>query len=156
MRPKNRQQVAELISWVATANHFYFRGYWRIASLMFAQCERILGPLPYVSPESAALGRISFLGYRTANGWSDRYHSLKFKGWVPRVVYRSDEIDGYPALHKCLLNLERRNSFMNDEDAYGWWHLHDGLRAQSVDGRHLERSALRGEVTLQLRWVPVT
>lgn len=156
--PKNRQQAAELISWIATANAFYLKGYWQSATLMFSKCERILGPLPYVSPGSAALGRISFLGYRSASGWNGDHQGLRVKAWVPAPVYRSDSVDGYSALCKSLLALERRSASDQPADELEWGALRkwDSDIPQPRDKHHLERSARRGAVTLKRRWVPVT
>jgi len=137
MHPKNRQQADNLVSWVATANLFYKRGYWRTSQFMFKELERILGPLPYVSETSPALGRNSYLGYRSAERWNNNLQRLEIKAWVPSPVYRTDGLDGYGALMK---------SFQKLED------LVDPLVIR--DANHLEHSALHGAVTLKRRWVP--
>jgi len=153
LRPKNRQQARELISWVATANHFARRGYYRTASLMFCTCETILGPLPDVASDSSCLGRISFTGFhlpkRRVNG---QIQAFEYLAWVPSTVYRSDEIDGYPALTKCLLRLENGNSGPTTDTSLFRWST---TEVSSVDHRHLERTAQRGAVTLKRRWVPL-
>jgi len=154
--PENKQQAGKLISWVATANLFYLKGYWRTASLMFCTCEKILGPLPYVSLESTALGRVSYLGYVSAHGWIRKTQTFSVKAWVPRAVYRSDRIDGYPALQKCLLSLERRSPTPRRSAFDILLDRQRGLVPESVDKKHLERTARRGAVTLKLRWVPAT
>lgn len=154
--PENRQQATELISWSATANLFYLKGYWRTASLMFAQCERILRVYPYVSVDSPALGRISYLGFVSANNWDEDTQSLKQRAWVPRSVYRSDEIGGYSALSKCLSRLEEQTpSVAGGPSEYLRF---DGKHLRPVDiaEDHLERSARYGAVALTLRGVPAT
>jgi hypothetical protein len=158
MPPKNRQQASELISWIATANAFYQKGFWRTATLMFSKCERILGELPYVTPESPALGRISFLGYRSASGWSVDHQGLRVKAWVPAPVYRSDKVDGYSALCKSLRQLEKseNSNLPDDELLWGALRKWDSDIPPPRDKHHLERSARRGAVTLKRRWVPVT
>jgi hypothetical protein len=158
MPPKNRQQASELISWIATANAFYQKGFWRTATLMFSKCERILGELPYVTPESPALGRISFLGYRSASGWSVDLQGLRVKAWVPAPVYRSDKVDGYSALCKSLRQLEKseNSNLPDDELLWGALRKWDSDIPPPRDKHHLERSARRGAVTLKRRWVPVT
>jgi hypothetical protein len=157
-RPKNKRQVSELISWTATANLFYKKGYWRTASLLYLSVEDIIGHLPYVSPECSALGRVSFLGYRSVERWNQKLQRFEVKAWVPRPVYRSDNIDGYAALSKSLLRLE--SSHMSDS-LTDVRHLLDPQRpergfveARAGDAFHLERSELRGAVALQHRWVP--
>lgn len=135
--PKNRQQANELISWVATANLFYKKGYWTTAELFYRKVEKILGKLPAVTETSSALGRVTFRGATTISRWSSRYFRFEFKAWVPSSVHRSDELTGYSALFKSLHKLE-------------------GLRDLYAerDDLHLERSALYGAVALKRRWVP--
>jgi hypothetical protein len=137
LRPKNRQQADQLISWMATSNSFYKKGYWRTAQFMFNQLERVLGPLPYVSEVNAALGRISFLGYRSVERWNVNLQRFEVKGWIPSPVYRTDKLEGYGALMKSFLKLEDLKNPLVSRDA-----------------RHLEHSALHGAVALKRRWVP--
>jgi hypothetical protein len=138
IRPQNRQQVSELISWVATANLFYKKGYWKTAQLMFCTCERVLGPLPYVSEVSQGLGRVSLLGYRSVERWNRNLQRFEMKCWVPNAVYRSDYIDGYSALQKSLGLLDNSvNELPLNRDRF-----------------HLRRTALYGAVALTRRWVP--
>jgi len=141
IRPKNKRQASEIISWVATANSFYRKGYWRVASHMFKTCEKLIGNLPYVSPESSGLGRVSFLGYRSVERWNRNLHRFEVRAMVPRPVYRSDMIDGYAALGKSFHLL----SVVPSQETTG-----------SSDRFHLERSALYGAVALTRRWVPAT
>lgn len=161
LRPKNRQQASELISWVATANLFASRGYWRTAELMFCTCERLLGKLPIVTGESPGLGRISLWEGLTTERWSPKLQTFLTRLWVPSLVYSSDCVDGYPALQKCLLNLERLSEARGQDTSelrpllvtFSEF-LAEG-RFTSNDRRHLERTARRGAVTLKRRWVPV-
>jgi hypothetical protein len=149
LRPKNRQQARSLISWVATGNLFYKKGYWRTAQLMWNTCERILGSLPYLPENSGGLGRYSYLGYRSVSRWNVEYQRLEVKSWVPRPVYRTDRLEGYAALQKSFL---KAYGYINHE-------LTDypGVnQVISVDESHLERSALHGAVALTRRWVPST
>lgn len=155
--PKNRRQVQELISWVATANLFYLKGYWRTASLLYTRVERVLGTLPYVSPRSPGLGRVSLLGFRSIERWNRKLQRFEVKAWVPRPVYRSDKIDGYSALQKSLHRLRERSLSLPTFDER---RLIDPQRPEmgfevpiSGDAFHLERSELRGAVALQHRWV---
>lgn len=139
LHPKNRRQASRIISWVSSANAFYKRGYWNTAQYMFSYIERILGSLPYVSEDSEALGRYSYLGYRTISRWGGRYQRPEVKAWVPKPIHRTDELEGYGALVKCLQGLE---------DLTDPWASRDKL--------HLEHSELGGEVAIHRRWVPVT
>lgn len=142
LRPKNKSQVSPLISWTATSNSFYKKGYWRTAQFMRNKLERILGDLPYVPEESEALGRHSFLVrgsyiFWTAKSrrWNPEYHRLEIKAWCPKSVDRIDPLSGYAALTKCFLGME---SVVTDP---------------VLIERSLEHSPLRGAVALQRHWV---
>jgi hypothetical protein len=175
--PENKRQVSELISWVATANAFYKKGYWVTTTFMFDKLERILGRLPYVSEESSALGRISYLGYQSAERWNDRLQRFEVKAWVPSPIYRTDEIGGYAALSKSLQMLEqRRESLSNissplpimDQNPFMGMAMREGSEilgrysesftifdsCDSRDVHQLERFALHGAVVLKRHWVP--
>jgi hypothetical protein len=139
LRPENRRQAQQLISWVSTANSFYLKGFWRTSQHMFNCVENILGELPYVSQDSDGLGRVSYLGRRSIGRWNRLLHRFEVKAWVPRPVYRTDKLEGYGALMKSFLKLRD----LNDLEA-------------SRDAKHLEHSELSGEVAIHRRWVPVT
>jgi len=139
IQPENRQQASEIISWVQTANLFYYKGFWSTARHMFSRVERITGVLPVVHESSPALGRTSFLGHYSIERWNRDTHSFEVRGWVPSPVYRTDPLEGYAALQKCLINLNLRD-----------------YPCDSSDSSTLERTALHGAVTLKRRWVPPT
>jgi len=135
--PENKQDADALISWCSSANALYKKGYWRTSSLLFRYVERILGPMPYVSETSAALGRNSYLGYRSTERWNRDLQRFEIKAWVASPVYRTDKLDSYGALMKSFLSRYDHNNDL-----------------PPTDPRHLERSALHGAVTLKRRWVP--
>jgi hypothetical protein len=162
--PKNRRQASQIVSWVATANLFYLKGFWRTATLLFSKVERVIGPLPYVSPTSEALGRISFLGYRSfGNRWNGDLQRDEIFTLVPKPVYRTDKLGEYGALMKCLLSLELSrpsqvevtSSFEEYLERLQNWADGEMPSGQSV-GAELERSALHGAVALQRRWTSTT
>jgi len=147
-RPENKQHAAELISWTATANLFYRKGYWKTAHVLYNSVERIIGPLPYVSELSPALGRISFMGYMNpSERWNRDYQRFEIKGWVPSPVYRTDKLEGYGALMKSFQKLQGLGEF--DPDKINPFPLDPVVS----DAHHLEHSALHGAVTLKRRWV---
>lgn len=139
LRPENRQQADQLISWVETGNLFYKKGYWRTTQFLLGIVEKIIGPLPYKSEKSAMLGRISFLGYQTINRWNRQLQRFEVKGLIPSPVYRTDNLEGYGALSKCFLKLEDLKNPLVSRDAL-----------------HLERSARHHAVALKRGWLPVT
>jgi len=156
MRPKHKQQAHELVSWIATANLFNQKGLEQTADFMFRTCEVILGPLPYVSRESSVLGRVSNLGTVTVEKRCGKLHTGLVRGYLPSPVYRSDSVDGYSALQKSLMRLTSRELtaptpyFSRERE--GWMIRLDEEIAS--DPLHMERTALRGAVTLKRRWVP--
>lgn len=136
LRPENRQHSEQILSWVATSNLFYKKGYWRTTTLMRKTLERVIGPMPYVSEESEAIGCISYLGYRSVERWNGDLQRFEVKALVPRPIYRTDRLDGYSALMKCFLSM----------GAYSVGSI--------LSKRSLEHSARRGVVALQRRWAP--
>lgn len=136
MPPQNKREVSSLISFVATANLFYRKGYWNTSSTMFNMVERVLGPLPWGPRNAGYLCKESFQDFLSYSRWNGRYHCFEVKAWVPEPVYRTDKLDGFAALQKSLSKLSSLK------------HLDD-----SRDEKHLERSALHGEAALKHRWV---
>jgi len=159
LRPENKQHAERLISWAATANSFYMKGYWRTATFMFNQLERLLGNIPYVAWNSPAVGRKSYLGYCSAERWNRRLQRLEVKAWIPSPVYQKDRLSDYGALSKCLASSVVPNERPDQADArQGWTYVEiDKFLSDtypSIDVHHLERSARHGAVTLKHRWVP--
>jgi len=161
-RPRYRRQTRNIISWVATANQFYMKGYWATSQAMFLMLEKLIGEIPYGSVQNSGLVRVSYLGYKSVQRWNDELHRFEIKAMVPRPVYVGDEIDGYPALAKCLLKLETASSSLNsgDNELADTW-IEGPLESQlakavASDEQHLTRSALRGGVALNRRWIPST
>lgn len=166
MPPENRRQPDRLVSWVATANLFYKKGYWLTAQFMFNQCEQVLGPLPYLPDTSPGLGRNRFIGFRYIESresgvrWNDDIQSLEIRAWVPSPVYRTDRLEDYGALSKSLSrlrNLKQDPIDLIEQDNLARKSYDNFLSlAVSRDALHLERFALHGAVVLKHRWVPTS
>jgi hypothetical protein len=139
VRPRSRQQAKELLSRLAAANHFYKRGYMHTSSLLFSHVEKVLGKLPGVLENSAALGRHHSWVYDPPKRWNRKYQRIEVLCWVSGPVYRTDRLEGYAALQKSLLKLEGLRTLLAPRDRF-----------------HLERSALYGEVAINRRWVPAS
>nr|QDH90550.1 MAG: RNA-dependent RNA polymerase [Leviviridae sp.] len=159
MRPKDKRQAKEIISWVATSNLFYKKGYWRTTAYMRKCIDALVGPLPYVSEHSPALGYTSFLGYQSVERWNSNLQRFEIKALVPSPVYRTDELDGYSALSKSLKALKRsiRDSSGLDSSSttnYLSPAMPKSALPESRDVHHLEHFALHGAVVLKRRWVP--
>lgn len=136
MPPDDKRNASALISWVETSNLLYKEGYWLTSSYLVTRCEKILGKLPIVGDKCAGLGKVSFQPVCSIGKWGKQYQRPEVRTWVATPVYRTDKLEGYSALLKCLLNLECR--FSNDT---------------KVQEDHLNRTARYGAVTLKRRWV---
>jgi len=147
-RPENKRQASQIVSWIATANLFYLKGYWRTTQFMFNKLERVVGNLPYVSETSEGLGRISFLGYRSVERWNANLQRFEIRALVPSPVYRTDKLEGYGALTKCFLASSGEREVPGPNRL---WSL--SYNPDYQERSQFERSALHGAVALQRRWV---
>lgn len=138
MRPNNEGDAQALVSLVATSNHFYRRGYMTVASLLQKWVEQLLGPLPIVLETSPGLGWIRPEVGVTTDRWNKKLQRPEIRTWIVSPVYKEDPLDGWYALLKCLLLMERRNG-----DSF--------LYPKPVDKKHLERSPRSGTVALKRR-----
>jgi hypothetical protein len=106
--PRNRRLHTEIISLVAAANAFYKRGYWKTARFLYERIEVITGSLPVVASDSPALGRIYNGPQVSVSHWNKELQRFEIRALVVEPVHRTDELDGYDALAKSLLSLERQ------------------------------------------------
>lgn len=148
--PSNKRDANELISWIATANLFYHKGYWSAARYMRSHVERYLGQLPLVRRDSEGLGWESVMPYLSVDIWRGKYQVVErgvhternfqhfaIKTWVAKPVRRTDELEDFAALTKSLLMLESRgDEILTEAD-------------------HLLRTARSGAVTLKRQWTSV-
>lgn len=176
-RPSDKRQGGALVSWIKTANLFQGRGYGLTAAYMMKVCERILGHLPTVSDTSSALGRIleqrwwtPEIGRNLRKGirsrWNAKIQVKEILAWTAEPVYDTDELEGYGALMKCLLSLERyavplqfhyENGIFSSSaiqvNPEGVSKYDEELDTSYKLSSHLARSARHGIVTLKRRWV---
>jgi hypothetical protein len=134
LQPGNRKSVAELLSWIATSNLFYERGYWITASYMKDVVERIIGILPIVFKGSPGLGWISFQRGTTVHRWNKKLHRPEVSTYVASPVYKRDPLDGWSALLKFFLSTSKS-------------------RDEEIDEKHLQRTSRSGTVSMKRRWV---
>lgn len=146
VRPENRQQCSELLSWSATARLFEKKGYSRTAGYLYSQVERILGPLPSLPDDSPGIGRILSLHDSIPKRWSAVLQRLEIKAWCARPVNRTDKLDGYAALNKSLLLLERKPERLDFSNS----------RSLISKSTSLDQSALYGAVAIKRRWIPAS
>lgn len=135
IRPRDKDSAKEIISYVATSNLLYKRGYWKSAALLKDWVERIVGKLPIIRETSPGLGWISFQRHISVERWCTKLHRFEVTTYVPSPVYKQDRLEGYSALLKCFV--------MSQNRSFG-----DMLRA---DKEHLTRSPRSGTVCIKRR-----
>lgn len=142
LHPSNQRQADRIVSWVATANLFESKGYWRTAEHMYNVVERVIGKLPYLPPNHPGLGRYTTYYWLYPCGRiNKRYQSREIRVWVPEAVGRTDPLRGFAALSASLINLGHRKSKENSR-----------LPTILIE-RDLEYTVRRGSVALKRRWV---
>lgn len=160
LRPNDSRSASELLSWVATSNQFYLRGYWLTAAFMKESVERLLRRrLPLVESTAAGLGWVNYQGGYSVHRWNNSLHRYEVRTLVPSPVYRPDPLDGPPALMKFLLSSTKRGeslpepiSITKASGEYGSFLLSDDLlTARKRD--HLHRSVRYGAVSMKSRWI---
>lgn len=128
--PRHRRDVSEIVSYVASANLFYKKGYWKTAQFMRLFLESLIGTLPHVEDTSQLLGWTSVLRSKTIGRWNKILHRFETFGFIPKIQNRPDKIDGYDRLFKFFLN---RTEYPTEQGSY-------------------ERSAIRDTLVLRPRW----
>lgn len=134
--PDNKRSASEIISWIATSNLLFAKGYWQTASLLVKEVERVIGfALPILGKCSGGLGlHHPFSDLVSVQRWNKDYQRLEVKTLVPVAVEQRDELDGWQALLKSLLLLETSDESLTRKD-------------------HLKRTARHGAVALKPRWI---
>jgi hypothetical protein len=156
--PENRQQASEILSWIETARSFENKGYHLTSHLLFSKVESLLGSLPSTDERSPVLGRNHDWYSDLPKRYNRKLQRFEIKCWLPSPVYRTDILDGYAALQKCLLRLtflgESKSNVPRFSSKPAWEDYLSSL--VELDEKHLERSARYGVVKLKHRWVPTT
>lgn len=160
--PENKRNASEIISWNATSNLFYKRGYWHTASYMKMCVEAVTGRLPLVLENSPGLGWVNYQQGYSVHRWNKRLQRFEIRTLVASPVYDKDPLDDWPALMKFLLSSTRRGEedpnansvtkasgpFVDGTARYRT--REDRLAAREMD--HLHRSARHLAVSTKKRW----
>nr|URG15151.1 MAG: RNA dependent RNA polymerase [Leviviridae sp.] len=136
MCPSDRGATSSILSWIATSNLPFMRGYWHAADYMKFKVESIIGKLPIIQETSAGVGWLHYSNVCSVNRWDKLLHRYLVKTYVAVPRTRRDVLEGWPALLKCLLSMER--SYTAD---------------QAKDRKHLVSSPGTDEPRLNSRWV---
>jgi len=131
--PTKRQDVEELVSFVATRNLFYEKGLWKVARYMDEIIRRLI-PFPNAHPQAPLLGRVSFLGYDSKKICQWLHRPLVKGAVVSSRLPRNSAID-----HAALLKVLLKRSEL-----------------PFADVRHLEHSGRPDSLDIKIRWAPST
>jgi len=144
LHPDDKHDADKIISWVKTASLFEERGFLHTSNLLYQKIESMIGLLPVVGPDFAGLGRTTPWLPLTKHRWNPKVQRSEVRALVPSPVFKTDKLDGYPALLKCFLNMEHRGSSSLDT-----------MHPLNGNKDHLNITARYGAVTLKRRWVVV-
>jgi hypothetical protein len=131
--PADKQHADAIVSWVSMANQFYLKGFWKTTKALRGHLDKLLGGLPFLSPQSQGLSWNSYSNWIQGSRWSKDLMRFEVRTYVPSSVWRQDCIDGDSALLKCFSTIGS---------------------SEPMDKEHLKRVAARGKLTLKRRWVP--
>jgi len=105
--PSSRKDVQEIVSLVSLRNQLFRAGFEEPVDLLDRKVLKLLKHFPFVEETSPVLGRLSYRPVLT--GTTLRNDIPMVKGWRIRPVIPVNEISDWPALRKCLDQLERRS-----------------------------------------------
>lgn len=148
----SRREASQIVSNVATANQLWLKGYTATFYYIKNLVEGAVGEkLPSIADDSEGLGWVGGF-YPGKTRYNKLLQRMEVRSFVPSIVKKTDDINGYPALTKCLLRLHygTDNDPMYSEYEYRSLKLDPSATSQD----HLMRTPRRGALTLKRRWVP--
>lgn len=146
--PSNCFRPHEVVSFVATSNLLYSKGYERAAALLRRLVESQVGVLPvFTTKDHDGLGW-NFGLNQAKTRFNPELQRLEVRTLVARPVYKQDRLTGYSALLKCLRSMEIRDSETTESDFV--------LKPCSSDPRHLSETPMRYTIKLKYSWVPAS
>lgn len=151
MPPCSKRDVSELISWISLGNQLYAKGLWLASETVRCLVTKVVR-LPYVSENSGALGWHSHLYRYEYTAIHRTLHSPISRLLFVKTKKVTDKIDGYAALLKCVLSLERSSKGSPLEARHLPGDNLSYMEGLSSPKDHLDSSARRGAVTLKSRW----
>lgn len=157
-RPDQVEAIPNVIAgFVSLSNHMWLAGLYDTSTWLKNEVESLIGKrLPLVSRDSGSLGWHSRLDAMTAHKWCRSTHRFLTRTLALTSIKRSDKLDGYAALLKCLSSA--RDDHPLDKDGY----QKDRSKVArnlfpeplALDLDHLMKSAIRYKSRIGPRWVP--
>lgn len=142
--PRDRRDVSQVISLVATANQFYLKGFWLTLLYLKSVVEEVTGPLPPIQDTCPGLGWLyPFHVPHSLHRYNRKYQVEQVLTWVPGPVYRVDTLNGWAALLKFFIRTSCINNSFN----------HEASRPMGIDKDHLRRTPRYGTASLKRRWI---
>jgi hypothetical protein len=157
-RPDQTEADPNVIAgFVSLSNHMWLSGLYEASTWLKNEVEALLGrTLPLVSRDSGSLGWHTRLDGMTAHKWCRTTHRFLTRTLALTSIKRSDKLDGYAALFKCLSSARDDNQLNVDGYQQDRSKVQKNLfpepMAQEPD--HLERTPMRYKSRIRPRWVP--
>jgi len=148
-----------IASLIETSNHLWLRGLYKASTSIKNEVERALGRyLPFVSRFSGAFGWHTRLDVQTVHRFCPNTHRFQTRTLALASIKKNDQLDGYPALLKCLVSA--RVDPISSEDDYEQrkdfnkvsTSLFPEPMAKDLD--HLSKTSMRYNWRIKPRWVP--
>lgn len=152
-----KAEPSAIAGFVSLSNSMWMEGLYASSAWLKNGVEKSLGrTLPLVSRDSGALGWTSRLDAMTPHKWCRRTHRFLTRTLALASIKRSDKLDGYAALFKCLSSArssEPRDEFGEQQDRSK---VQKNLYPEpmAMDKDHLSRSSMRYKTRIMPRWVP--
>jgi hypothetical protein len=157
-RPDQTEVIPSVIAgFVSLSNHMWLSGLYEAGTWLKNEVESLLGKrLPLVSRDSGSLGWHSRLDAMAPHKWCRRTHRFLTRTLALTSIKRSDKLDGYAALLKCLSSAREgppldKEGFQQDRSKVQQNLFPEPL---ALDSDHLLKSAIRYKSRIGPRWVP--
>lgn len=140
---------------VSACNQLWLQGLYSASNYLKETVEGYLGiPLPLVSSQSGSLGWWSRSDAVTPHKWCSNTHQFLTRTVALAPQRQRDELDGEPALLKCLSLLAQANVGGEDRPSLKQRLLHLIAPGSGSDKDHLSKTTKRFKLRLVRRWVP--
>lgn len=166
--PERKSDAEEILSYVASANLFYRKGYWKTCECIRSKIERIVGVVPHVLSTSSIAGWYSYLGTYNISRWNKQSQCFEVRGLVPGIKKKSDPLVGYRALAKYFTEkMETSISDILDRVETLFVPGHERVKDEGgqfdplltlkpLDQRRFAVTPRRGSVYIKSRWASPT
>lgn len=139
--PTDVADASRILSWIATANQLSSLGYSATSASLRKEVEGLLGPLPWVTEDSPALGWTEHSRFVPPSRSNRALQRREYRCWITSAPKSPDPLDGDPALAKCFWLMATRPSFSGIDEI------------PEVSPDHLTHSVTPYGVALKRRWV---